>query len=622
MSSIVLIAPNLAVASTAEKAKKKYNLDLDIHVGLMDEGVEIAEKLIKQGTKVIISRGGTAILLRKKWDLQVVEIKMVLDDAVSAIKEASKFGKKIQFVGFSNHLKGFDSLGPLLGLEIQQSVLEDWKDAKPQIMEAQQKGVNVIVGGAFQNKIAAELGMPSIFLSSSESAIYLAYSEAMALLNVILSKERSEREFQEILDYSGDGFVAIDNFGQITLVNNFIKRVFQTGSEELTGKNIKESLPLIGNLVDFLNPDVQASSDVINTGDYTLLYNRIRLVNDDVIVGAMATLKDIRQVQAEDQRIRLKQYADGLYAKYNFSDLIGSNIDFVNSKKMAESFAKTDSTILITSESGTGKELFAQAIHNASPRAKGPFVAINCASLAESILESELFGYVEGAFTGTRKSGKPGVFEMAKGGTIFLDEIGELPVNLQSKLLRVLQERSVMRLGDDKIIPVDVRVIAATNRNLVENVKGGTFRKDLFFRLNVLRLTLPPLNKRGDDLLQLASFFLKKHGVEKEAPLSEDVTYLLQNYSWPGNIRELENLMERVAVLGQSNDLFDIICEHIREFDSLDDSHKENLTVDSVVKALTATKGSKTKAAKLLGVHRSTLWRFLDDHPDVKVDKL
>lgn len=622
MSSIVLIAPNLEVASTAEKAKKKYNLDLDIHVGLMDEGVEVAEKLIKQGTKVIISRGGTAILLRKKWDLQVVEIKMVLDDAVSAIKEASKFGKKIQFVGFSNHLKGFDSLGPLLGLEIQQSVLEDWKDAKPQIMEAQQKGVDVIVGGAFQNKIASELGMPSIFLSSSESAIYLAYSEAKALLNVILSKERSEREFQEILDYSGDGFVAIDNFGQITLANNFIKRVFQTGSEELTGKNIKESLPLISNLVDFLNPDVQASSDVINNGDYTLLYNRIRLVNDDVIVGAMATLKDIRQVQAEDQRIRLKQYADGLYAKYNFSDLIGSNTEFVNSKKMAESFAKTDSTILITSESGTGKELFAQAIHNASPRAKGPFVAINCASLAESILESELFGYVEGAFTGTRKSGKPGVFEMAKGGTLFLDEIGELPVNLQSKLLRVLQERTVMRLGDDKIIPVDVRIIAATNRNLVENVKGGTFRKDLFFRLNVLRLTLPPLNKRGDDLLQLASFFLKKHGVESKAPLSEDVMHLLQNYSWPGNIRELENLMERVAVLGQSNDLFNIVCEHICEFDSLDDSHKENLTADSVVKALTATKGSKTKAAKLLGVHRSTLWRFLDDHPDVKADKL
>jgi transcriptional regulator with PAS, ATPase and Fis domain len=622
MSSIVLIAPNLAVASTAEKAKKKYNLDLDIHVGLMDEGVEIAEKLIKQGTKVIISRGGTAILLRKKWDLQVVEIKMVLDDAVSAIKEASKFGKKIQFVGFSNHLKGFDSLGPLLGLEIQQSVLEDWKDARTQIIEAQKKGVNVIVGGAFQNKIAAELGMPSIFLSSSESAIYLAYSEAKALLNVILSKERSEREFQEILDYSGDGFVAIDNFGQITLVNNFIKRVFQTGSEELTGQNIKESLPLIGNLVDSLNPDIQANSDVINTDDYTLLYNRIRLVNDDVIVGAMATLKDIRQVQAEDQRIRLKQYADGLYAKYNFSDLIGSNTDFVNSKKMAESFAKTDSTILITSESGTGKELFAQAIHNASPRAKGPFVAINCASLAESILESELFGYVEGAFTGTRKSGKPGVFEMAKGGTLFLDEIGELPVNLQSKLLRVLQERTVMRLGDDKIIPVDVRIIAATNRNLVENVKGGTFRKDLFFRLNVLRLTLPPLNKRGDDLLQLARFFLRKHGVETKEPLSEDVAHLLQNYSWPGNIRELENLMERVAVLGLSNDLFDIICEHIREFDSLDDSHKEILTVDSVVKALTATKGNKTKAAKLLGVHRSTLWRFLDDQPDVKVDKL
>jgi len=289
---------------------------------------------------------------------------------------------------------------------------------------------------------------------------------------------------------------------------------------------------------------------------------------------------------------------------------------------LAEKYAAADSTLLVQGESGTGKEMIAQGIHIASQRKGGPFVAVNCAALPESLLESELFGYEEGSFTGARKGGKAGLFEMAHKGTIFLDEIGELPLLLQARLLRVLQEREVMRIGGSKMIPVDVRIIAATNRNLIQLIHEGDFREDLYFRLAVLVLKVPSLRERLEDIPCLVESFLKEWRKAGNIQVTEEDIRRLQTYSWPGNIRELKNLLERALVLtedGEPLQLFNsdvwISAEHPSRANK-DHPSDQNISEEEIedlrIKRILAEEdGHIGKAASRLGIHRSTLWRKL-----------
>lgn len=617
MSQIALIAPNREIETSALEAKARFNLEIDIYVGMMDAGVKIARDLAKKGTKVFISRGGTALAIKKKLNPNVVEIKMALDDAARAIAEAKAYGNKFLLIGFSNHLQGFETLGPILDLTIQQAVINDWHEARETIIKAKEDAFDAIIGGAVQCSIARELHIRAVFLKSSPIAIHNAYREATAILDVLLAEERKTEEMRTVLNYSSDGFVAIDKHARITLMNAAASQFLNCDPQGAAGCKLQSATPKISSLVAALQSPVKLADDIITLGKNTVLYSRIPLLDDDQIIGAMATLKDINRVHEEDRKIRYQQYTRGLYAKYHFSDILGDSQNLIQAKQIAARFSKTDSTILITSESGTGKEMFAQSIHNASPRAEGPFVAINCASLADSILESELFGYVEGAFTDAKKSGKAGVFEMARGGTLFLDEIGEVAITLQGKLLRALQERTVMRLGDDKVIPVDARIIAATNRNLVEGIKQGNFREDLFFRLNILRLTIPPLRQRKEDIPILVKAFLTKYPPGKDLQIDSRTLTALQQYYWPGNIRELENLIERLSIISPDQAAMTAcIADHFRELEALIDVRETEtlLNPDEVQRVLAAVDGNKTKAAEILGIHRSTLWRFLKNN--------
>lgn len=614
MSLIAFIAPNKEIEKSALEAKKKYNLDIEIYVGLMDNGVKIAQELKSKGTKIIISRGGTALAIKNKIKINTVEMKIGLDEAVYAISEAKQYGSNILFVSFSNHLQGFDALGPMLGLNIKQTVLSDWREGKRKMIEAREAGVNVIIGGAVQGSIAKKLNMNFVPIRSSLIGVYNAYVEAKTLLEVLLTEERKTEEIRTVLDYSSDGFIAIDRQNKITLINEAGSKLLKCNSAEAIGCSLRSIAPKIANLSSALESSEKHMDDIVTLGNTTVLYSRIPLVYDNDIIGAMATMKDIKKVYEDESKIRYKQYTSGLYAKFHFEDILGCSNELLKTKQIAQSFAKSSSSVLIISESGTGKEMFAQSIHNASSRGAGPFVAVNCASLTTSILESELFGYVEGAFTGAKKGGKTGVFELARGGTIFLDEIGEIPISLQGKLLRVLQERSIMRLGDDKIIPIDVRVIAATNRNLVEEIKKGNFREDLFFRLNILRLTIPPLRKRKEDIPILVKAFLKKYMADKQLNFSTHILNALKNYYWPGNIRELENLMERLSIISADQEVSEAhIYEYFQELESLIESDNKDKPLDKkeVERVLTAVNGNKSKAAEILGIHRSTLWRFL-----------
>jgi len=324
----------------------------------------------------------------------------------------------------------------------------------------------------------------------------------------------------------------------------------------------------------------------------------------------------------------------GHVAKYTFEDILGNSNKIKDAIEKAYRFGAVDATVLIYGETGVGKEFFAHAIHNVSPRREGPFITVNCAAIPDNLLESELFGYAEGAFTGAKKGGKRGYFEMADGGTIFLDEISEMSDKLQTKLLRVLQEREVMRLGDDRLITVDVRVIAATNSDLRKLVKEKLFRADLFYRINVLSLVVPPLRERREDIPFLLDYFLnifcKKYNKNIKGIEPEGIELFYQ-YDWPGNTRELQNIMERLVILTDGNYISaDLVSESLLisspDYISVSpspSSQPENIDeqeltlktdIDSktaILKALATAGGNKKKAAQLLGISRTTLWRRL-----------
>lgn len=264
--------------------------------------------------------------------------------------------------------------------------------------------------------------------------------------------------------------------------------------------------------------------------------------------GCIIVLKDAEKIETLENEIRRKSIHRNTSTKYEFSDIIGESDVMIDCIRKAKRMALTSIPVLITGESGTGKELLAQSIHQYSGRRDKPFIALNCASLSEELLESELFGYEEGAFTGAKRGGKKGLFQLAQGGTLFLDEIGEIPFILQSKLLRVLQENEIRKIGGYSTIPIDVRIIAATNRNLSEMLEQGVFRLDLFYRLSMFSLTIPPLNERPEDILILAEHFLS--GTEGNQYMSDELKQILVSYPWKGNIRELKNCIEYMAYMG------------------------------------------------------------------------
>ncbi|MBP1762842.1 MAG: hypothetical protein H6Q64_2384, partial [Firmicutes bacterium] len=373
--------------------------------------------------------------------------------------------------------------------------------------------------------------------------------------------------FEGLIENPHTGYVTVDCKGTITSMNRTLMEALNLNGLNVIGKYILDVVP------NSKLPEILATGRADKTDIWTIspgrevIVDRMPIKKDGEIIGAIAhtVIMDMSEVKFLIQRLQDTQQELNIYkdavcsiynAKWNFNDLIGNNIDFLNIVTMAQQFSQTSSTLLITGESGTGKELFAQAIHNASPRSTGPFIRINCAALPENLLESELFGYAEGAFTGAKKGGKPGKFELANGGTIFLDEIGDMPMNMQTKLLSVLQERVVERVGGTTPIQINARVIAATNKDLEEMVANHQFRDDLFYRLNVVQLKLTPLRKRMDDLPMLVSNLIirlnKKLGTSVNS-VSAKAMELLCSYSWPGNIRELENLLERAINLAHMN---------------------------------------------------------------------
>jgi transcriptional regulator with PAS, ATPase and Fis domain len=337
------------------------------------------------------------------------------------------------------------------------------------------------------------------------------------------------------------------------------------------------------------------------------------------IVGAVETLEDVTKIREYENIIRVKLAEKGHVAQWTFDDIIGRSPAIRETVRLARKYAEVDSVILIEGESGTGKEVFAQAVHSAGRRRAGPFVAVNCGAIPDTLIESELFGYEAGAFSGARRQGKDGLFTQAHTGTIFLDEISETSPRFQTTLLRVIQEMTVRPLGSDKVVPIDVRIIAATNRRLKREVERGNFRRDLYFRLNILRLNVPPLRLRKEDIPDLVRHFIRLNATRlgKDLSISREAMELLQNYDWPGNIRELQNVIERLCVTCDMKidaHLAAAVLEECRLEDQASSERIDSIRRNHILEVLRQCGNNKRQAAEKLGISRTTLWRELKRH--------
>jgi len=473
-------------------------------------------------------------------------------------------------------------------------------------------------------------------------SLFLDMSGAKILMSQLQETEKEFRAISEALIESPNMlYVIVDKDGIITAMNQSYLEALGLEKSQAVGKHILAVTPT-SQLPEILKTGRIDQADIFKIAGNDTIVTRLPVIKDGEIIGAIGRslfmdmsgakilMKKLQETEKE-LNIYKEEVRQGYRAKWQCKDLIGESEAFVKVKSMAEQISHTGSTVLITGESGTGKELFAHAIHNASSRSTHPFVRINCAALPEHLLESELFGYEEGAFTGAAKGGKPGKFELAMGGTILLDEIGDMALTMQTKMLSVLQERMVERVGGTKPIYINVRVIAATNRDLEQMVEEGKFRQDLYYRLNVVRLNIPPLRERTEDIPLLVETLMSKinavAGTQIKS-ISHKTVELMQNYNWPGNVRELENLLERALNLADMNREDSLTIKHFpvlveKAYFEVDDAETtptplqnsiEQLEKKIILQALEKANGNKVQTAKILGIYTSALYRKLEKY--------
>ncbi|MGD9333101.1 MAG: sigma 54-interacting transcriptional regulator, partial [Desulfobacterales bacterium] len=536
----------------------------------LDDAIPIALDMVRNGVETIISRRGTAHLLRENLRIPVLSFPHRSLDILSSLKQAVTLGRKILLPVFREEWSGLGLIEDLLQIELIQRVYEDKSSLEKTISTARREGCEIVVGGSVTQQIAAAYGIQFIEIRTSDEDIAATIEDAKSIALTARDQKATAQRYHAIIDAASDGIIAVDENGYITTVNATAAATLKIEREAVKGHHITGIIP--HSPIDQVLRTKKPIHDRLASVDrerYVFNYRPVTL--EGSVIGAVSTFRDIGNVMRSEHVVR-RSLSKGLVAKYDLNDLIHASPAMRDVVNIGRQYAGTESTILVMGETGTGKEIFVHGIHSLSQRADQPFVSVNCAALPEQLLESELFGYEEGAFTGSKKGGKAGRFEIAHQGTIFLDEIDSTPEAVQIRLLRVLQEKEVMRVGGDRKIPVDVRIIAAASRDLNIAVQESQFRADLFFRLNVLRLQIPPLRQRQQDIPLLLDYFIRhfseRHGLEP-ITLPDDYLQRLMAYGWPGNVRQLRNFAERIVMncsLRCSTDTLDVLFRELIQY--------------------------------------------------------
>ena len=622
------------LSSLLESVIPQYDAEAEIRVFRkgFDEALETIRALTRgagEEVDVLVSPGGSAAFLRERSGLPVVAVTPTGFDILQALSRARRLSKRVGIVTYAEVPRALERFKEEYGVELEARAYTNREDAESAVRNLADHGVEVVVGPEIVTDLAEQAGLRGVFVYSRDS-VHDAVRRAIEIARVARAEEARRERTDAILSHLTEGVVAVDNDERIQSINPAMQRLLGVTADRAIGARLSSVAPAVS-LARVLESGAEQVEVVQKLGHRLLVTNRIPLREHGVRTGAVLTCQDASAIERVDRSLRSEHRPRRFVARYELADLVGESPAIVQCRALAARYARTEATVLVTGQSGTGKEVLAQGLHNASERRARPFVAVNCAAFPEALLESELFGYEEGAFTGSRRGGRPGLFEAAHTGTIFLDEIGDMPAPLQTRLLRVLQQREVLRLGGSDPTPVDVRVVAATNRDLEARIAQGSFREDLYYRLAILRLHLPTLAERREDLPLLAEHLLRaalaRHGAAGALPRAlEVVVPRLGAHAWPGNVRELENVLERVAVLFAGTDGLAPAEEELRSVvpelfgprrprrgeagDGLRGMRRHDERAH-VLRVLAECDGNQGEAARRLGIGRTTLWRKL-----------
>lgn len=582
LAEIVFTSPNKEVTQLLKKLQNEMNLPVSVIEETFGEAVTVLKDKVSQEPnciRVIASGGQTLRLLQESIpSAHFVDMFPTEYEIVLGLDQARKSGKRLGlFLPTSKNRYVIENLCAVLEIQVNIYVYTNLEELELHLVRARHDGCQIIMGSGDRiGKMVEKAGLQYIDIMAGESTLRKVLEWAKNLVEAGMREKMTVEKLNAVSMYAHEGIIMLNKDNIITVCNPVASKMFGLSEAEIVGKPLQDLNSGLG-LVELVGNLEQRLGFLHQVPSGTVLVNKFPLIDRYGCRGILLTLIDINNNQGSNKN-RKELLTRGLVARYHFEDIIYVNSKMSSIIEKAKKFANTDCTILIRGESGTGKELLAQSIHNKhSVRCKEPFVAVNCAALDSSLFNSEIFGYTEGSFTGASKGGKPGLFEQANGGTLFLDEIGKMTFEQQGKLLRVLQEKVVRRIGSDRVIPVDVRVIAASNENLEDLVKKGSFREDLYFRLNVLSLVLPPLRERKEDISAQVAFFLRKfsHKYNKLIfNLPADILDRLSKMDWPGNSRQLEHFIEKCVVLADDEGEISQIVPEL-----LDEEMLENMSL-------------------------------------------
>lgn len=634
------------VVSKGMMSQRMHRLEPDYRgqaqIGFIDETFEAALPRVREleaagAVDVIVTAGANGAYLRRLIRSPIATVRVSGIDMLEAIARARTIGQRAV-------LMTHEELGSVMDpSEPGDTALMTCRYTQPADALATMQGLlsdgwRVFIGPSLIVSLAEQLGASGVFVYS-ERSLRQALDDAIDLTALAFEEQVRRRQLETVLEGIDHGVVGVDLRGVVRSMNRRMAEISGVSREWALGKPLRDVVPALG-LESTLRTGRPQSNVTERLGPRTVIVNRMPVLVDNQVTGAVLTCQEAGAVRRAEELIRRSSRPASTRARYVIDDIVGASAAAQQLRAQARLWAAADATLLITGESGTGKEMLAQGIHQASRRHSGPFVAINCAAIPDTLIESELFGHEEGAFTGARRGGRQGLIETAHLGTLFLDEVTEMPLPAQARLLRVLQEREVLRIGANEPVPVDIRVIAASNRDPLAQIEQGQFRADLFFRLNVLRLQVPPLRERKTDIAAIARNWLNRtarHAIPED--WIEQHLEALTAYRWPGNVRELENVMERVlACAGAASHQADrslmsalidlrVIAPELFEAMAapagssrpspaaarVDDApmHRPRLTDERVAEALRVSAGRVEEAARRLGVSRVTVWRRL-----------
>lgn len=573
---------------------------------------------------IIIAGPSTRRMYEGDLKVPIIDFRLTFPDLIRAIQEARQTDTRIALC----HSRGDRDVDlPLLEQVMDVSLTSYACDTSAEYAQAchtaKAEGFRVVIGGSYTVESAQSLGLHGVLVYKGSDVIRRAVERALEICRIHQEQSRRVSQLAAVVEHVTDGLLLTDEHARVILANGLAERRLGNGS--LHGKTLTE---LFGSqiAVEAMRRG-RTMLHVIERGKLVVNYVPVRSGTEGA--GLVCTFKEVGAVQDAELTARTQLHARGFVAKYTLDDVVGTSRAIQIARERAARFAVAEGPVLITGESGTGKEIFAHGIHARSGRRQGPFVAINCATLPAELLESELFGYVKGAFTGARAAGKQGLIELAHTGTLFLDEITSLGYPLQAKLLRLLAEGEILKLGSDRVIPVDIRILAATNEDIEACVAARRFREDLYYRLAAFRLHLPPLRDRPEDIVPLFLYCAGRIQPEVAAHLrTKRAGKLLHDglaaAPFPGNVRELDNIARRFCLLwkpdldaGTARALLDECLGMRREERS---EHPTDLkaavrqTEKAILQELAAVYCSRQELARVLGVNRSTLWRKLRRH--------